>query len=119
MRPRKCRHRQYIERAGRLTRVRKLQHVMAKQSSDPPAPARGTAAFQSRNFRRYQIARLLAIVGAEAQAVAVAWQVYQITHRALDLGLTGLALFAPGLFFMLWAGHVADRYDRRWIIMAC
>jgi MFS family permease len=49
----------------------------------------------------------------------VAWQVYQITHSALDLGLTGLALFAPGIFFMLWAGHVADRYDRRWIILLC
>jgi hypothetical protein len=49
----------------------------------------------------------------------VAWQVYQITHSALDLGLTGLALFVPGLFFMLAAGHVADRYDRRTIILIC
>jgi MFS family permease len=92
---------------------------MAKQSSDPPAPARGTAAFQSRNFRRYQIARLLAIVGAEAQAVAVAWQVYQITHRALDLGYTGLALFLPSILFLLPAGHVADRYDRRHVVILC
>jgi MFS family permease len=45
--------------------------------------------------------------------------VYQITHSALDLGLTGLALFAPGIFFMLAAGHVADRYDRRHIILIC
>ena len=81
--------------------------------------AGAASAFLSRDFRLYQTARLLVILGAEAQSVAVAWQVYQITHSALDLGLTGLALFAPGLFFMLWAGHVADRYDRRWIIMAC
>ena len=92
---------------------------MAKHSSDPPAPARGTAAFQSRNFLRYQIARLLAIVGAEAQAVAVAWQVYQITHRALDLGYTGLALFLPSILFLLPAGHVADRYDRRHVVILC
>jgi len=59
------------------------------------------------------------IVGAEAQTVAVAWQVYSITHRALDLGYTGLALFLPGLFFLLPAGHVADRYDRRQIILLC
>src|SRR5580704_19478209 len=77
------------------------------------------AAFRSRDFRLYQTARLLVILGAEAQSVAVAWQVYQITHSALDLGLTGLALFAPGIFFMLAAGHVADRYDRRWIILVC
>jgi MFS family permease len=77
------------------------------------------SAFLSRDFRLYQTARLLVILGSEAQAVAVAWQVYQITHSALDLGLTGLALFAPGLFFMLAAGHVADRYDRRHIILIC
>ncbi len=59
------------------------------------------------------------IIGAEAQTVAVAWQVYSITHRALDLGYTGLALFLPGLFFLLPAGHVADRYDRRQIILLC
>ena len=76
-------------------------------------------AFLSRDFRLYQTARLLVILGAEAQSIAVAWQVYQITHSPLDLGLTGLALFAPGLFFMLAAGHVADRYDRRWIILTC
>ena len=59
------------------------------------------------------------ILGAEAQSVAVAWQVYQITGSARALGLTQLALFAPGIFFMLAAGHVADRYDRRWIILPC
>src|ERR1700719_3349492 len=77
------------------------------------------SAFLSRDFRLYQTARLLVILGAEAQSIAVAWQVYQITHSALDLGLTGLALFAPGLLFMLAAGHVADRYDRRGIILVC
>ncbi len=61
----------------------------------------------------------MVIVGAEAQSVGVAWQVYQITHSALALGYTGLALFLPGLFFMLAAGHVADRYDRRKIILIC
>src|SRR6195952_4656383 len=77
------------------------------------------SAFRSRDFRLYQIARLLVILGAEAQSVAVAWQVYQITHRALDLGYTGLALFLPGLVFILPAGHVADRYDRRAVILVC
>jgi MFS family permease len=61
----------------------------------------------------------MAIIGAEAQSVAVAWQVYEITHSALDLGLTGLSLFLPGLVFMLAAGHTADRYDRRRIILLC
>ncbi|HUD22177.1 MAG TPA: MFS transporter [Acidobacteriaceae bacterium] len=77
------------------------------------------SAFLSRDFRLYQTARLLVILGAEAQSIAVAWQVYQITHSPLYLGLTGLTIFAPGLFFMLAAGHVADRYDRRAVILAC
>ena len=76
-------------------------------------PARGMEAFASRDFRRYQLARVAVILGAEAQAVAVAWQVYSITHRAIDLGYTGLALFLPGLIFLLPAGHTADRFDRR------
>ncbi len=76
-------------------------------------------AFASRDFRRYQLARVTAILGSEAQAVAVAWQVYSMTHRALDLGYTGLALFLPGLVFLLPAGHAADRFDRRQVILAC
>ena len=90
------------------------------------AVARGTAptgvassAFRSRDFRLYQTARLCVILGAEAQSLAVAWQVYQLTHSALSLGYTGLALFLPGLFFMLPAGHVADRYDKRHVILTC
>jgi MFS family permease len=76
-------------------------------------------AFGFRDFKRYQLARVAVILGAEAQSVAVAWQVYSITHRALDLGYTGLALFLPGLLFILPAGHVADRFDRRVIILVC
>jgi MFS family permease len=77
------------------------------------------SAFKSRDFRLYQSARLMVILGAEAQSVAVAWQVYAITHSALALGYTGLALFLPGVFVMLAAGHAADRYDRRRIILLC
>ncbi|WP_114210753.1 MFS transporter [Acidisarcina polymorpha] len=82
-------------------------------------PTPGTAAFRSRDFRLYQMARVSVIIGAEAQSLAVAWQVYQVTHRALDLGYTGLALFLPGLLFILPSGHVADRYDRRRVVLVC
>jgi MFS family permease len=80
---------------------------------------RATMAWESRDFRFYSAARLIGIMGAEAQSVGVAWQVYQITHSALALGYTGLALFLPGIFFVLPAGHVADRYDRRAVILVC
>src|ERR1035441_8666613 len=82
-------------------------------------PRRGLESFASRDFRLYQLARVAVILGAEAQSVAVAWQVYSITHRPLDLGFTGLALFLPGPLFLLPAGHVADRFDRRQVILVC
>ena len=84
-----------------------------------PPRSSGTAAFAFRDFRRYQMARVMVIMGAEAQSVGVAWQVYAITHKAIDLGYTGLVLFLPGLLFLLPAGHVADRYDRRHVILGC
>ena len=77
------------------------------------------AAFRFRDFRLYQAARLLTIVGTEMQSVAVGWQVYELTHRPLDLGLVGLAQFLPGILLFLLAGHTADRFDRRRIILAC
>jgi MFS family permease len=92
---------------------------MADGSTQDSTATDYRSAFKSRDFRLYQTARLMVILGAEAQSLAVAWQVYAITHSALDLGYTGLALFLPGLFFMLAAGHAADRYDRRRIIILC
>jgi MFS family permease len=93
------------------------QGTQVSTTTGPPPTS--TGAFRSKDFRLYQAARLVVILGAEAQSVAVAWQVYQITHSALSLGYTGLALFMPGLFFMLAAGHVADRYDKRGVILVC
>src|SRR6185312_3879241 len=94
---------------------------MESASPEPPrrGSRRGFEAFAFRDFRLYQLARMAAILGAEAQAVAVAWQVYSITHRAIDLGYTGLALFLPGLIFLFPAGHAADRFDRRQVILIC
>jgi len=53
------------------------------------------------------------------QTVAVAWQMYDLTRNPLDLGLVGLTQFVPAVLFVLVAGHIADRYDRRRIISIC
>jgi len=87
-------------------------------SSPTPPLRRGMEAFASRDFSLYQMARGAAVLGAEAQSVAVAWQIYSITHRAIDLGYTGLALFLPSLLFLIPSGHLADRFDRRRILLA-
>ncbi len=64
-------------------------------------------------------ARFLTAASSEMQAVAVAWQVYGMTHRPLDLGLVGLAQFLPGILLFLVAGHAADRFARQRILQAC
>ena len=79
----------------------------------------GRIAFTYPDFTIYQIARFCIVVALEMQSVAVAWQVYEITHRPLDLGLVGLAQFLPGLAFFLVAGHAVDRLDRRRLLMIC
>lgn len=86
---------------------------------DAKSRSGATAAFLSRDFRLYQMARVVVVLGAEAQALAVAWQIYELTHSALALGYTGLALFLPGLLFMFPAGHTADRFDRRSVVLTC
>jgi MFS family permease len=79
----------------------------------------GTAAFQFSGFRLYQIARFCIVFCTEMQSVAVGWQVYEITKRPLDLGLTGLVQFLPGVFLFLLAGHTVDRFDRRKVLTLC
>lgn len=51
--------------------------------------------------------------------VIVAWQMYDLTHNAYDLGMVGLAQFIPALALCLVVGQVADRYDRRLVLMTC
>jgi len=71
------------------------------------------APFAHADFRRLQFARVAAIVAAQAQGTAVAWDVLERTHRPLDLGYVGLAQFAPIMGLSLVAGHAVDRFDRR------
>src|SRR6266699_2677018 len=67
----------------------------------------------------FQLARFFLVLATEMQAVAVGWQVYEITKRPLDLGLVGLAQFLPGIFLFLVSGHVADRFNRRNLLILC
>lgn len=79
----------------------------------------GRVAFTHPNFVAYTLARFFIVLSLEMQSVAVGWQVYEITRRPLDLGYVGLAQFAPGFVLFLFAGHAADLFDRRKLLMAC
>jgi MFS family permease len=79
----------------------------------------GRAVFRYPSFVRYLGARLLTVLALQMQSVAVGWQVYEITHSPLALGLTGLAQFLPGILLFLISGHVADRIPRRKLMIGC
>jgi MFS family permease len=68
------------------------------------------------SFRWFLAARCASVVAYQMLAVAVGWQVYEMTHRALDLGLVGLVQFIPSMILVLFVGHAADRYDRRRLV---
>ena len=77
------------------------------------------SAFTYPSFQRYWAARLCVTLAIQMQAVAIGWQIYDLTRRPLDLGLVGLAQFLPSLGLALVTGHVADRYDRRTVMALC
>ncbi len=79
----------------------------------------GRVAFTYPNFVSYTFARVFVVLSLEMQSVAVAWQVYEITRRPIDLGYVGLAQFLPGLVLFLFAGHAADVFDRRKLLTCC
>ena len=89
---------------------------MAEPENSRPA---SRVAFQYPSFVLFQTARFCIVLATEMQSVAVGWQVYEITKRPLDLGLVGLAQFLPGILLFLVSGHVADRHDRRRLIVLC
>src|SRR5262249_28968208 len=72
-----------------------------------------------RPFVFYWSARTCAAMGFQMLGVAVAWQMYALTGSAFDLGLVGLAQFVPAAAFMLVAGQIADRFDRRRLLQDC
>jgi MFS family permease len=63
------------------------------------------------------IADTIAILGTQIQNVAITWQVFQLTGDPLKLGLLGLFRFVPILFFGLYGGVIADKRDRRTILV--
>src|ERR1700677_1112341 len=80
-------------------------------SPDEPRPRALIVAHPAYGW--FWCARIASGVAFQIQAVAVGWQIYEITHSTFMLGMAGLVQFVPIVLFTLVAGHVADRYDRR------
>ena len=72
-----------------------------------------------RPFVLFWFARVAAAVGYQMLAVGIGWQLYTLTGNPLDLGLVGLVQFIPAVALVLVVGQVADRHDRRRVLIMC
>ncbi len=75
------------------------------------------AAFRSRDFRFLLVGTSVATLGLQMLSVAVSWDLYLATRSAVVLGNVGFVQVAPFVVFALFAGHLADRHDRRRIMI--
>lgn len=71
-----------------------------------------------RDYRRLIASQLLSLTGSQMQVVAINWHVYLLTKSPLALGFVGLTRVVPIIAFSLWGGVVADRQDRRRVMIA-
>jgi MFS family permease len=89
---------------------------LAPPSADADADA--SSPWQVSRFRAFASMRLFWVAAQEILTVALAWEIFQRTHSTLALGLVGLASFLPSIALSLLTGLVADRLDRRHIMLA-
>lgn len=75
------------------------------------------AALKIKEFRNFIFARLSITLAIQIQATVVGWQMYELTHDPLALGLIGLAEAIPSIGVSLYAGHIADIVSRKKIIL--
>ncbi|HST62454.1 MAG TPA: MFS transporter [Longimicrobium sp.] len=80
-------------------------------------PARAFGALRHRNFRVFYVGQLLSLAGTWMQSTAQGWLVLELTNSALLLGIVTAVTSIPTLLFSLWAGDLADRHDKRRIIL--
>ena len=75
------------------------------------------AIFRNRDFTLYLTSRLAAVTGQQMFTIAILWEIYARTGSALALGLVGLVQMIPMFLFTLPAGHAADNYNRKQIVV--
>src|SRR5258707_4922159 len=86
-------------------------------SSTREAFATSFRSLRHRNFRLYWTGQLVSLIGTWMQSVAQGWLMHRLTSSAFMLGLLGFCQFAPVLVFSLWAGVIADRVDKRRLLL--
>jgi MFS family permease len=87
---------------------------MSSQTSDRHDPY---AALRHRDFRLLLTGRFLTAFGNEMLSFAIGWELWLRTHEALALGMVGLVQVVPVILLSLPAGHLADQYNRKRIVL--
>src|SRR2546426_12009046 len=68
-------------------------------------------------YRRFLAGFMAYVMGQQMLKVAIGWEIYERTRSALDLGYVGLVQFLPLVFLAIPAGHVADTYNRKRVLL--
>jgi MFS family permease len=89
---------------------------MVAQVTNPPKHD-AFAVLKFRDFRFFLTFRFFTTIAFQMQGIIVGWQMYELTKDPLALGLIGLAEAIPNISVALFAGHAADRYNRKRIIL--
>jgi MFS family permease len=78
-----------------------------------------SALLRHKSFLLYLLSRSFSRFSSQIAAVAVGWQIYDLTGSAFALGMVGLVQFLPTLLLVFVAGHAADRYERKRVAQVC
>ena len=91
---------------------------MPEHRSSDQSPAHDPyLAFRSLNYRFYALGNLISSFGRQVLGIAIGYEIFQRTHSATALGLVGLMGALPIIFLSIPAGLVADRWNRKTIIL--
>src|SRR5262245_29504068 len=96
----------------------KIEGSPERPETSPLAPFHDPyEVLRNRDLLLYLSGRFVSFVGQAMLTVAVGWELYERTHSALNLGLVGLTQMVPMFLFTLPAGHIADNYNRKRLIV--
>jgi len=99
--------------------VDKVVRVVHGASMSSIAPASAAALLRQPSLIFFLLSRSLSRFSSQIGAVAIGWQVYDLTGRAFDLGMVGLVQFLPTALLVFVAGHTADRFERKRVVQVC
>src|ERR1700761_1124156 len=88
-------------------------------SSLSPTPASTGTLLQQPSFLYFLVSRSLSRFASQIGAVAIGWQVYDLTGSAFDLGMIGLVQFLPTALLVFVAGQTADKFERKRVVQLC